>query len=605
LRLPCDNKSHGNIGRFAFAERIMSDETERQSGEGSQTDRRDDPLGIKGWVIAGKYNIRTYLGGGGFGEVYEGFNTNLPEQRVVVKFFKRVQARDKFAKEAKILCLLDHPHICRVIDFLAEEGAIVVAFIDGKDGAQILKESGPLPEMLYLEVARSMTSAMAYAHEHSIAHRDIKPGNIMVDKNNHTYLIDFGIAKEIGGVATRTGYQALTPMFAAPERQQGDAAYNPFLSDIYEMGVTLFNFCTNTMPYRNPANPNVDEWGGIAAEGLSPQLIQILRKATHPDPAKRFKQARDMADALRDLTVVYSKGRKKRPLAVVAAVLVVAAAAYFGWQAYQNRGGSATPPASVTASEQQPSQPSTASPTTPPGAVGTRPESKEQTPPQAPVKTEAKPKPAEAQTSTQVAEKTKETAVPSQTVETVTPPPPPKPQMRIEISPGKASAVYIDGRPQTPGGYFETAAGTHRVEVVHPEYPVLMKNVKTTGDSTVCDIDMTKESASTGTVDLRLALIPPSDEHVLELTLNGAEHRFTSFPVFDFVKPAGQWQAQVGVFALNRAESGRIVVDSCVTFPFGGGQRRVMRGDNGRIEFRTLPGETSSVVPFAIYWTQK
>jgi len=232
--------------------------------------------------------MKSYIGGGGFGEVYEGYNKNLPEQKLVFKFFKRVQSRDKFAKEAKILCMLDHPNISRVIDYLPDEGAVVVSFIDGKDGSSILKSTGALDEARFLKVARAMTDAIAFAHDKRIAHRDIKPGNIMFDKSGHVYLIDFGIAKEMGGDATKTAYVALTPLFAAPERQAGDQDYNPFLSDIYEMGVTLFNFATNDLPYRNPANPNIREWGGMASEKLSPEVRRILMKATHPNPKERY-----------------------------------------------------------------------------------------------------------------------------------------------------------------------------------------------------------------------------------------------------------------------------------------------------------------------------
>ncbi|MCP4706656.1 MAG: serine/threonine protein kinase, partial [candidate division Zixibacteria bacterium] len=206
----------------------MSDENKTTGWEDNPDENQPlDPLGVIGWVIGSKYKVRSYIGGGGFGEVYSGYNVNLVEQNLVIKFFKKVQERDKFDKEAKILCLLDHPNICRVIDYLPEEGALVVAFIDGHDGKEILRESGPLPSNLLLKVGRTMTSALAYAHNKKIAHRDIKPDNILIDKNENVYLIDFGIAKVMREDATKTAYQALTPMFAAPERQGGDSNYNP------------------------------------------------------------------------------------------------------------------------------------------------------------------------------------------------------------------------------------------------------------------------------------------------------------------------------------------------------------------------------------------
>ncbi|MCK4607301.1 MAG: protein kinase [candidate division Zixibacteria bacterium] len=80
-------------------------------------DRKADPLGIIGWALVDKYMITGYLGSGGVGDVYEGHNVSLREQRVVVKFLKRDQDAEKFQKEAKILSLLDHPNTCGIVDF--------------------------------------------------------------------------------------------------------------------------------------------------------------------------------------------------------------------------------------------------------------------------------------------------------------------------------------------------------------------------------------------------------------------------------------------------------------------------------------------------------
>ncbi len=584
----------------------MSDNTEKHDNESSQPEKHDDPLGIIGWKIGGKYKIRSYLGGGGFGEVYDGYNANLPEQRLVLKFFKRVQARDKFAKEAKILCRLDHPNICRVIDFLEEEGALVVAFIDGQDGGQILRSSGTLSADQFLNVARSMTSALAYAHERKIAHRDVKPGNIMIDRNNHTYLIDFGIAKEMGSAATRTAYQSLTPMFAAPERQQGDADYNPFLSDIYEMGVTLFNFCTNTMPYRNPANPNIDEWGGPAADRLSQQLIQILRKATHPNPARRYKNAQALAEQFQNLTSVYSSRRRKNALLYMIPIIAVIAAGSFGWWKLQQsrESDAASKPAVMTQSES--SQQQSAAIVSPATDTVVRTVDKE-----AASDTKSKTvtrEPDGADSKPPVTDKsvTEKAQAPEKKDEvTKPPPPPPEPMLRIQTNPLSSVTLYVDGRRQTPGTYFEASRGTHQVEAVHPDYPIFTRSVRVSDEKTDHAIDFPKEFASAGKVDLRLALIPPSYEHVLELALNGVKQRYNSFPVFDLTKPAGLWQVEAGVFALNSSGQKRIIVDSCATFPFGGGRHAVLKGNSGRIDFATLAGEDVSVIPFVIYWSEK
>jgi len=147
--------------------------------QGPQWRENFDPQTLIGWEVADKYKILRHLGGGGFGEVYEAFNVNLIVQRVVVKFLKQVRSRDRFEKEAKILCQLDHPNICRIIDFLPDESALVMQFIDGRDFDVILEETGPPTEEIILKVARSVCAATAYAHTRRIAHRDIKPKNIM------------------------------------------------------------------------------------------------------------------------------------------------------------------------------------------------------------------------------------------------------------------------------------------------------------------------------------------------------------------------------------------------------------------------------------------
>ena len=208
-----------------------------------------DPETLIGWVIADKYKIIRHLGGGGFGEVYEAQNINLMYQRVVIKFLKQIRSRERFAKEAKILCQLDHPNICRIIDFLEKESALVMQYIDGKDLEVMLSESGPPDENTILKVANSICSAVSYAHGQRIAHRDVKPKNVMIDANRHVYLIDFGIAKEIDATAmTGTGQVVLTPQYAAPERMKPGVKYDPFLSDVFEIGATIYKLCTDSTP---------------------------------------------------------------------------------------------------------------------------------------------------------------------------------------------------------------------------------------------------------------------------------------------------------------------------------------------------------------------
>ncbi|MDD4052958.1 MAG: serine/threonine-protein kinase, partial [candidate division Zixibacteria bacterium] len=569
----------------------MPEEPDIQPLESPEGTPPPDPLGIIGWVIGGKYKIQAYVGGGGFGEVYSGCNINLTEQRLIIKFFKRVQAREKFAKEAKILCMLDHPNICRVIDFLPNDGAVVVAFIDGRDGAKVLKESGPLAPDLFMKVALALTDAMAYAHEKKIAHRDIKPGNLIIDKNEHIYLIDFGIAKEIGGDATKTGYQTLTPMFAAPERQAGDRDYNPFISDVYETGITLFNFITGSLPYRNPINPNYAEWGGTAAAKLSPDLRRILMKATHPDPRKRYQTMAELSDEFKNLKQVYGGHRRRSSVVYVLATVVVIAAAIAAWQFLKEPAQTAqTPQAPVETQKPETAKPkpSVESGTTKPQTTTTTVPPRTDT---TKINAVVKPYPPATQPSGQQAKPETQTQTETKPVEQppakeVPPPVAPAPATaRIDVTPGENAYVMVDGTSVTAGKSFETKVGTHAVIVTHPDFPVYRSSSQFHGgDGNAVAVDLGRVYASTGKVEFQVALSPPTDKYMLELSFNGRKKTMTKFPAFGTQQLAGEWDVTAKVVPVDRTTAVVTRVDSCVAYPYGDGPRAVLRGDRGMIK---------------------
>lgn len=554
------------------------DETFRDFGGGES---QNDPLGIIGWTVGGKYRIRSYIGGGGFGEVYDGYNVNLPEQKLVIKFFKRVQSRDKFAKEAKILCLLDHPNILRIIDYLPEEGALVVPFIDGKDGATILKESGVLQEKLFLRVARAMTDALAYAHEKKIAHRDLKPGNILIDKNEHIYLIDFGIAKEMGGSATKTAYVALTPLFAAPERQSGDQDYNPFLSDIYELGVTLFNFATNEMPYRNPSHPNPNEWGGATAiKRLSPELRRILRKATNPDPSERYATASDFAREIRNLDIAFGGGKgKSKIIAIAAAVVVVAGGAYLASQFLMKE------PSQTNTAEQQ-----AVVKKEEPKPAPNKPEDSQQgvkviaSPPEETKKEEPKPL----------------TAAPKDTV-TATPVKPPMPNLTVRVVPQFNATLYVDGRERALERRIEMEPGRHEIRVLHPDYPLLIDTLDVSVDKSH-EYNLTSIYEGAQEVNFRIGVVPDDlKDASLQVSFNGKRRQFKNeeLPVLDWPVKIGRWQMRFDITTAARTAK---KIDSLVTFPHGGGPRVRFGGNSATVDFGDARWQNLENIDVVIYW---
>lgn len=604
----------------------MPEDDNTLSVDEPEADDNQDPLGIIGWTIGGKYKIETYLGGGGFGEVYSGYNENLPEQRLVLKFFKRVQAREKFAKEAKILCMLDHPNICRVIDYLPDEGAVVVAFIDGDDGGAILKESGPLPEQLFLKLARAITSAIAYAHEKKIAHRDIKPGNIIVDKRENVYLIDFGIAKEMGTEATKTAYTALTPMFAAPERQTGQKDYNPFLSDIYETGVTLFNLATNSLPYRNPTNPDINEWGGVAARRLSPELTRILRKATHPEPKKRFRTAAEMAEEFKNLQTAFGRARK-RPMPLIAAVVIVVliAAAYLGRGHISEYWARLFPPGQTTAqsdeTELQPAERDTTVPerpetTTPPPAetgrddAGTGEKRPEQSTPTGRPTASQSQQPTTESTARETPSSTGADTTEAELAAIETPQPPPPPPMShvlIDVSPLADAGLTVDGKNRQPNSRFDISPGRYAVVVVHPDFPVFRKTFTFAEGSADFGVDLAREFATIDTLEVDVALIRPpekSEDFVLEIIRNGRKQTLFNFPYLGLAQMTGEWNVNLKLTPVGTSTGQQVAIDSFAIFPFDAQRRYVVRGNSGLLKVQPVSPDYESRPRLFIYWKQ-
>ena len=304
-----------------------------------------DPKSLVGKVISKRYEIVRHLGGGGFGEVYIAVNIGFREQKVVIKFLKNSVSEKKFAQEASILCKLNHPNICNIIDFLSNERALVMQFIDGYDCAALLDEPNllsdkettiplrnikkthqnkikpKLSDELILKIVRAVASAITYAHSKEVAHRDIKPSNIMIDKDNNVYLIDFGIAKELGRLTiTQTGYQALTPSYAAPERLIVGKRYNPYLSDIYELGTTFMKLVGLMTPFEQAMSRKRIPSKTIKDSNLSSEIKKVLLTATHQDPLKRYESVDLMA---KDINKVTQLNKKSNKLLFVSSILIL------------------------------------------------------------------------------------------------------------------------------------------------------------------------------------------------------------------------------------------------------------------------------------------
>lgn len=235
------------------------------------------------------------------------------DRDVAIKVLHRHLASDRrfverFQREARAAAALKHPNIIRIYDVGEADGLpfIVMDYVAGETLAHKLQREGPLPLPVALAITGQVGAALDYAHRHNLIHRDVKPGNILLDPDGHAYLADFGIAKARHDPAlTQIGTIIGTPEYMSPE--QIYAAPLDGRSDLYSLGVVLYQMLTGRVPFRadtpfGTAHKQVSEPPtppstlGIA---LGPAVEQALLRALSKDPAQRFPDARTMTAALR------------------------------------------------------------------------------------------------------------------------------------------------------------------------------------------------------------------------------------------------------------------------------------------------------------------
>ena len=208
--------------------------------------------------LLGKYQILERIGAGGMAEVYRGRHDKL-DRDVAVKVLHSSLTGDpqfiaRFEREARLAASLRHPGIVQVYDFdsQGDQLYLVMEFIDGgtlKQRIETLSAKGefmPLPEISRL--LTQIADALDYAHDKGMLHRDMKPSNILLDQADGLYLTDFGIARMLGGEEiTRTGSILGTPAYMSPEQCEGKPL--SFASDIYSLGIILFELLTGVVPF--------------------------------------------------------------------------------------------------------------------------------------------------------------------------------------------------------------------------------------------------------------------------------------------------------------------------------------------------------------------
>jgi serine/threonine protein kinase/formylglycine-generating enzyme required for sulfatase activity len=260
----------------------------------------------------GRYRVEKTLGQGGFGLVYLAHDDQL--QRLVAikvphrKLVSRPEDAEAYLTEARIVAALDHPHIVPVYDVGSTEEFpcfVVSKYMEGDTLAQRIKENRPSVAEA-AELVATVAEALHHAHKQGLVHRDIKPGNILLDKTGKPFVGDFGLALREQDVGKGPRY-AGTPAYMSPEQARGEGHRVDGRSDIFSLGIVLYELLTGRRPFKDDSQESLLEQ--IATHEARPprqiddaipkELDRICLKAVSKRASERYSTARDMADDLR------------------------------------------------------------------------------------------------------------------------------------------------------------------------------------------------------------------------------------------------------------------------------------------------------------------
>ncbi len=274
--------------------------------------RRDDAPPAAGLLFRGKYAVVRELGRGTFGRTWLAEHVHLERPVVLKELLPRWRgdptARGALLREARILAALDHPRVARVLDVETAEGGWVIV-MEHLGGGSLHAPAGarPVPVRRAARLIHEVLDGLAYAHEQGVVHRDVKPSNVLLDRDGHAKLADFGIALPLGehGVRPARGTGAAgTPSFMAPEIARGEAG--DARSDVYSVAATTIRVLSRAIvPGASADSTALEPWArdvpvrhASPPPGIPPPVLAWAMRGLAEDPDRRYGSAAEMRDAL-------------------------------------------------------------------------------------------------------------------------------------------------------------------------------------------------------------------------------------------------------------------------------------------------------------------